>query len=91
MDEEAEKLLLVLKSNAMETDGEPFLMRYNHTWTLPFLRRNEVAVNVKMQSRSREIVQSMDRHLYDIHLGTEREDLQRICIPGPGSARYAKG
>jgi len=30
MDEEAEKLLLVLKSNGIMTDGEPLLMRYNH-------------------------------------------------------------
>jgi hypothetical protein len=48
MDEEAEKLLAVLKSNGIETDGEPFMMRYNPPWTLPFLRRNEVAAKVKL-------------------------------------------
>jgi hypothetical protein len=48
MDEEAEKLLAVLKSNGIEIDGEPFIMRYNPPWTLPFLRRNEVAVKVKL-------------------------------------------
>ena len=48
MDEEAEKLFVVLKSHGIETDGEPFLMRYNPPWTLPFLRRNEVAVKVKI-------------------------------------------
>ena len=47
-DEEAEKLLVVLKSSGIEIDGEPFLMRYNPPWTLPFLRRNEVAVKVKL-------------------------------------------
>jgi len=47
-DEEAEKLLVVLKSSGIEIDGEPFLMRYNPTWTLPFLRRNEVAAKVKL-------------------------------------------
>lgn len=48
MDEKAEELLMVLKRNGIEIDGEPFLMRYNPPWTLPFLRRNEVAVKVKM-------------------------------------------
>jgi hypothetical protein len=48
MDEEAEKLLLVLKSNGIEIEGEPFMMRYNPPWTLPFLRRNEVAIKVKL-------------------------------------------
>jgi hypothetical protein len=48
MDEEAEKLLVILKSSGIEIDGEPFLMRYNPPWTLPFLRRNEVAAKVKL-------------------------------------------
>jgi hypothetical protein len=48
MDEEAEKLLMALESNGIRTKGEPFLMRYNPPWTLPFLRRNEVAVEVKL-------------------------------------------
>jgi hypothetical protein len=48
MDEEAEKLLMALESNEIRTKGEPFLMRYNPPWTLPFLRRNEVAVEVKL-------------------------------------------
>jgi hypothetical protein len=46
MDEEAEKLLTELKINGINIEGEPFLMRYNPPWTLPFLRRNEVAVKV---------------------------------------------
>lgn len=49
MDEEVAKLLAVLKNNGIETEGEPFMMRYNPPWTLPFLRRNEVAVNVNYQ------------------------------------------
>lgn len=48
VDEEAEKLFLALKSNGIEIEGDPFLMRYNPPWTLPFLRRNEVAVEVKI-------------------------------------------
>ena len=48
MDEEAEKLLMALESNEIRTKGEPFLMRYNPPWTLPFLRRNEVAIEVKI-------------------------------------------
>jgi DNA gyrase inhibitor GyrI len=48
MDEEVAKLLAVLKNNGIEIEGEPFMMRYNPPWTLPFLRRNEVAVNVKL-------------------------------------------
>lgn len=48
MDEEAEKLLTVLKSNGFEIESEPILMRYNSPWTLPFLRRNEVAIKVKL-------------------------------------------
>jgi len=47
-DEEAEKLLIVLKNNGIEIEGEPFLMRYNPPWTLPFFRRNEVAIKVKL-------------------------------------------
>jgi hypothetical protein len=48
MDEEAEKLLVALEGNGIRTNGEPFLMRYNPPWTLPFLRRNEVAVKVEL-------------------------------------------
>ena len=48
MDDETEKLFMALKSNGIEIEGEPFLMRYNPPWTLPFFRRNEVAVKVKL-------------------------------------------
>ena len=39
-------LLEVLKGHDVETRGRPFLMRYNDPWTPPFLRRNEVAIEV---------------------------------------------
>jgi hypothetical protein len=44
--EKTKKLLTVLNSSGIEIEGEPFLMRYNSPWTLPFLRRNEVAVRI---------------------------------------------
>ncbi|UWG46987.1 SOUL heme-binding protein [Halanaeroarchaeum sp. HSR-CO] len=39
-------LLTTLDDAGVETRGEPFLLRYNDPWTPPFLRRNEVAVEV---------------------------------------------
>jgi hypothetical protein len=45
-DKEAEKLLAILESNRIVIEGQPFLMRYNPPWTLPILRRNEVAAKV---------------------------------------------
>ena len=47
-EKETNRLLEVLKSHGIETEGEPFLMRYSPPWTLPFLRRNEVAVKVEL-------------------------------------------
>ncbi|MEM6580878.1 MAG: heme-binding protein [Pseudomonadota bacterium] len=41
-----EALLSTLKEQNIETIGKPFLNQYNPPWTLPFLRRNEVAVEV---------------------------------------------
>jgi hypothetical protein len=40
------EMLEVLKNRGIKIEGETFLMRYNPPWTLPPLRRNEVAVNV---------------------------------------------
>jgi hypothetical protein len=40
------QLLSLLQENDVETKGQPFLMRYNDPWTPPFLRRNEVAIEV---------------------------------------------
>jgi hypothetical protein len=41
-----EQLMSVLKRNQIEVIGTPFLNQYNPPWTLPFLRRNEVAVEI---------------------------------------------
>ncbi|MEM1152906.1 MAG: heme-binding protein [Pseudomonadota bacterium] len=41
-----EALLSTLKEQQIETMGKPFLNQYNPPWTLPFLRRNEVAVEI---------------------------------------------
>lgn len=35
-----------LKDRGIETGGDPVLMQYNDPWTPPFLRRNEVGVEV---------------------------------------------
>ncbi|NNE48118.1 MAG: heme-binding protein [Rhodothermales bacterium] len=40
------ELLNLLRELDVETRGRVFLMRYNDPWTPPFLRRNEVAVEV---------------------------------------------
>jgi hypothetical protein len=42
-----ERLLAGLKKAAIEPVGGPFLMRYNPPWTPGFLRRNEVAVEIR--------------------------------------------
>ena len=40
------KLLDVLRKNGIQTTGTPFLMRYNDPATPPYMRRNEVAIEV---------------------------------------------
>ena len=42
-----EELLAVLERNGIQTQGQPFLMRYNDPWTPPFMRRNEVAIEIQ--------------------------------------------
>ena len=42
-----ERLLEGLKKASIEPVGGPFLMRYNPPWTPGFLRRNEVAVEIR--------------------------------------------
>jgi hypothetical protein len=40
------EFLNILRENDIETKGQPFLMRYNDPWSPPFLRRNEVSIEV---------------------------------------------
>ena len=40
-------LLDWIKSRGLEATATPQLARYNPPWTLPFLRRNEILINVK--------------------------------------------
>jgi len=42
-----EQLIDVLQANGIQVMGQPFLMRYNDPGTPPFMRRNEVAIEVK--------------------------------------------
>jgi hypothetical protein len=46
IERETEALLAALERARIPTAGEPFFMGYDAPWTLPFLRRNEVAVEV---------------------------------------------
>jgi len=41
-----ELLNKTLENRGISTKGEPLLMQYNDPWTPPFLRRNEIAVQV---------------------------------------------
>ena len=47
VEKKQEKLLEMLNTNDIQTVGSPFLMRYNDPATPPYLRRNEVAIEVK--------------------------------------------
>ena len=47
VEKKTEELLSVLRERGLQTQGEPFLMRYNDPWTPPFMRRNEVGIVVK--------------------------------------------
>jgi len=40
-------LLDWIKSRGLEATSTPQLARYNPPWTLPFLRRNEILINIK--------------------------------------------
>ncbi len=46
VEEKSRELMAVLAANGIQTVGEPFLNQYNPPWTLPWNRRNEVAVLV---------------------------------------------
>lgn len=41
-----EKLRSTLDKHGIESVGEPSLLRYNDPWTPPFMRRNEVAIEI---------------------------------------------
>ena len=47
VDRKTKELMAVLEGNGVRTKGRPFLMRYNDPWTPPFMRRNEVAIEVE--------------------------------------------
>jgi effector-binding domain-containing protein len=44
------RLLSALQNNGLPTIGEPFLMRYNSPWTLGFMRRNEIGIEIAQSS-----------------------------------------
>jgi len=43
---ETDRLLATLDAAGVAVTGDPFFMGYDAPWTLPFLRRNEVAVEI---------------------------------------------
>jgi len=44
------KLVSTLEREGIELKGDPYLLRYNDPWTPPFMRRNEVAVEVAAEN-----------------------------------------
>lgn len=47
VESETSRLLAGLQNNGVVTIGQPFLMRYDSPWTPGFLRRNEVAIEIR--------------------------------------------
>ncbi len=47
VERKTDELLAVLEDHGIPTKGQPLLMRYNDPWTPPFMRRNEVAIEVE--------------------------------------------
>jgi effector-binding domain-containing protein len=45
------RLLATLIEQGVEVTGEPVLNQYNPPWTAPFLRRNEIAVEIKWEQQ----------------------------------------
>lgn len=45
------ELMNALQASGIRPADQPFLMRYNDPWTPPFLRRNEVAVEIRQGDR----------------------------------------
>lgn len=48
VEEKTARLLEILREKNIAIDGTPFLMRYNSPFTPWFLRRNEVAIEIRM-------------------------------------------
>jgi effector-binding domain-containing protein len=46
VEEVKSRLLSALQESGIVTVGEPFLMRYNSPWTLSFMRRNEIGIEI---------------------------------------------
>lgn len=46
-----QELFTILKAHRIQMKGEPVLMRYNSPFTPGFLRRNEVAVEIKIEKK----------------------------------------
>ena len=44
------QLLTTLERYGIEPRGEPYLLRYNDPWTPPFMRRNEIAVEIEARA-----------------------------------------
>jgi len=51
VEREIKRLQGFVESNGFVTAGEPVLAVYNPPWTLPFLRRNEVWIQVKTETQ----------------------------------------
>jgi len=49
-EEKWQELSTALEANNVKVIGEPLLNQYNPPWTLPFLRRNEVMVEINEES-----------------------------------------
>ncbi len=45
------RLLSALQKSGTATVGEPFLMRYNSPWTLGFMRRNEIGIEIARDAK----------------------------------------
>jgi len=51
VDEVKSRLLSALQKSGIATVGEPFLMRYNSPWTLGFMRRNEIGIEIAQAAK----------------------------------------
>ena len=45
------RLISALQKSGIATVGEPFLMRYNSPWTLGFMRRNEIGIEIAQAAK----------------------------------------